>query len=619
MIASRPAIAAPDAAAFGAALPPLRLGTRGSALAVAQSSTIAEALRSLGAAVELVAIRTLGDDRPPDTTWGEGAFVGALEAGLLDGSIDLAVHSAKDVPTSEHPRLVIVAYPLRADPRDALVGREAGTTLASLPQGARVGTDSPRRSAFLRAVRPDLHLHPLHGNVDTRLRRLDEGATDALVLAVAGLTRLGRTDRIGEILPAGLCPPAPGQGALAIQCRADDEITRAWLVRLDDPATRAAVEAEREFLRATGGGCRAPIGAIATIDGHEIVLSGATAGTTDPEIADGERPALARGDVRGPIADRLALAADLAARLTTELAGNTGGAPARTAPVAGSPGAGRVLVTRTPAQAGPLVEALLERGLGPIAIPTIEIRPVEMSPALDAAVRRAATASWIAVTSSNAVGPVLDAAERLHLDLSGVRWAAVGTATKAALERRGIGVAFLPSGADAASLAAELPIDRGDTVFLPRTDIADWRLVAALESRGASVDAVVAYRTVEGPEASRERLRAVFAAGGLDAIVFTSGSTVRGLTALLGRAHLDLARRAVACCIGKPTATAARIAGFELVVAAPAADAVTLADLVRTALPTPAAGPSGGPAFDPAPDRPQPDRPQEDRPQEDPA
>lgn len=613
MIASRPAIAAPDAAAFGAALPPLRLGTRGSALAVAQSSTIAEALRSLGAAVELVAIRTLGDERPPDTTWGEGAFVGALEAGLLDGSIDLAVHSAKDVPTSEHPRLVIAAYPLRTDPRDALVGREAGTTLASLPQGARVGTDSPRRSAFLRAVRPDLHLHPLHGNVDTRLRRLDEGATDALVLAVAGLTRLGRADRIGEILPAELCPPAPGQGALAIQCRADDEITRAWLVRLDDPATRAAVEAEREFLRATGGGCRAPIGAIATIDGHDIVLSGATAGATDPEIADGERPALARGDVRGPIAERLALAADLAARLTAELAGSIGGAPSRTAPAAGSrPRAGRVLVTRTAAQAGPLVEALLEYGLEPIPIPTIETRPVEMSGALDAAVQRAATASWIAVTSSNAVGPVLDAAERLHLDLSGVRWAAVGTATKAALERRGIGVAFVPTGADAASLAAELPIDRGDTVFLPRTDIADSRLVAALESRGASVDAVVAYRTVEGPEASRERLRAVFAAGGPDAIVFTSGSTVRGLTALLGRAHLDIARRAVACCIGEPTATAARIAGFELVVAAPAADAVTLADLVRTALPAPAAGPSGGPVFDPAPDRPQPDRPQED-------
>src|SRR3990172_7670097 len=145
--------------------PRLRLGTRGSTLA----------------------IRTVGDDRPPDSAWGEGAFVGALETALVGGDVDLAVHSAKDVPTAEQPGLVIAAYPARDDPRDALRGREAGPPLASLPPGARVGTDSPRRAAFLRAARPDLRLHPLHGNVDTRLRRLDEGATDALVIAVAGL------------------------------------------------------------------------------------------------------------------------------------------------------------------------------------------------------------------------------------------------------------------------------------------------------------------------------------------------------------------------------------------------------------------------------------------------
>jgi uroporphyrinogen III methyltransferase/synthase len=242
-------------------------------------------------------------------------------------------------------------------------------------------------------------------------------------------------------------------------------------------------------------------------------------------------------------------------------------------------------VTRTAAQAEGLITALLARGLEPVVIPTIEIRPVEPGGELDAAIRRAVDASWIVVTSANAVVPVLEAAARLGVDLGSVRWAAVGTASRAALEARGMPDAFVPGTADSESLATGMPIEPGDTVFLPRTDISDTRLVAALEGRGARVDAVVAYRTVEGPETSREELRALFAGGGPEAIVFTSASTVRGLAGLLGRAHLDLARRVVACCIGEPTATAARNAGFERVLVAPAADAEALAGLVRTAVP----------------------------------
>ena len=189
------------------AVRPIRLGTRASALALTQSGLVADALRSLGAAVDLVTVRTLGDQRPPDTTWGEGAFVGALETALLSGEVDLAVHSAKDVPTTEDPRLVIAAYPQRQDPRDALVGRETGITLDTLPAGSRIGTDSPRRTAFVRARRLDLRVHPLHGNVDTRLRRLDDGETDALILAVAGLTRLGLQGRIGQVIPPEVIPP----------------------------------------------------------------------------------------------------------------------------------------------------------------------------------------------------------------------------------------------------------------------------------------------------------------------------------------------------------------------------------------------------------------------------
>ena len=153
----------------------LVIGTRGSPLALVQASWAAARLAEQGVTTEIRIVRTEGDDRAPDTAWGEGAFVGRIVAALVAGSVDLAVHSAKDVPTDEHPGLRIAAYPVREDPRDALVCRERGTSLATLPLGARVGTDSPRRVAFLRAVRPDLDIHPLHGNVDTRLAKLHRG------------------------------------------------------------------------------------------------------------------------------------------------------------------------------------------------------------------------------------------------------------------------------------------------------------------------------------------------------------------------------------------------------------------------------------------------------------
>jgi hydroxymethylbilane synthase len=553
--------------------PRLRLGTRGSALAVIQSTAVANALRELGAEVELVTIRTLGDDRPPDATWGEGAFVGALETALIAGDVDFAVHSAKDVPTAEHPALTIAAYPHREDPRDALVGREPGLTLERLPLGARVGTDSPRRGAFLRTLRPDLQVHPLHGNVDTRLRRLDEGQTDALILAVAGLTRLGRADRIGQILDAEVILPAPGQGSLAIQCRADDAVTLSWLARLDDFATRAAVEAERAFLNATGGGCRAPIGALGRVEGQDIAIRAGTAGIQDPGTPAPVRPTVARGEVRGPVADRLALAAELAARLTEELAGR-----------AGATDLPAVLVTRPAGQSEHLAAAIAARGLRPVSIPTIEIRPVEPGTELDVAVGRALDASWIVVTSANGVAATLDAAARLGVDLSAPRWAAVGSRTAAALAERGITAAFAPSTSDGRTLASELPIEPGAPIFVPRADIADGHVAEALVARGARVDDVVAYRTVEAPEGAREQLRALFAAGDPAAIVFTSGSTVRGLVALLGSAHLHRARGSLACCIGESTAAAARAGGFERLVIATAATPDDLADLIHDAL-----------------------------------
>ena len=563
---------------------------------------IADDLRALGATVEMVVVRTAGDDRPPNTVWGEGAFVMALESALLDGRVDVAVHSAKDVPTAEDPRLSIAAYPVREDPRDALVCRDPGLALATLPPRAIVGTDSPRRAAFLRARRPDLRTRPLHGNVDTRLRKLAAGDADALVLAVAGLTRLGLADRITEVLAPEVALPAPGQGALAIEVRADDQITRPFVARLDDPATRAAVESERAFLRASGGGCRAPLGALARVDGSTVTLRGAMAaegsvpvgdapateaaaapGTTFTRTADATLPApfVARGVRSGPVAERLAMAAALATELASILAAESASAAVVGAP---RPGAPRALVTREPGRPGALADALRARGIDPIVVPTIELRPAVPGGPLDTAATRLGRYAWVVVTSATGADALADAARRAGGRLADARIAAVGAATAEALTRRGATAAFVPSRAGGAALAEELPIVPGEAVLLARADAADDLLPARLRARGALVDEVVAYHTVEAPEASRLPARAALR-GGMDVLVFTSGSTVRGLLALLPPAERAAALRTPACCIGPSTAAAARDAGFDHVVEAAAQSVEALADLVATAAP----------------------------------
>lgn len=250
----------------------IRLGTRGSKLALVQSELVAARLRAVGHDVVLVPIVTEGDVRPIDMSPGEGVFVAALARALLSMEIDLAVHSAKDMPLEEDSSLAIAAYPERADPRDALITRRGSGSLESLPRAAIVGTDSPRRAGFLLAARPDLRVIPLHGDVETRLRRLDEGAADALVLAAAGIDRLRKEARIDERFEPDVLAPAPGQGALAVQVRRRDARLMGLVSTIDDGDIRLAVEAEREVLRVTGGTCRAPVGALASVVGDEFVL-----------------------------------------------------------------------------------------------------------------------------------------------------------------------------------------------------------------------------------------------------------------------------------------------------------------------------------------------------------
>lgn len=283
------------------------IGTRGSRLALAQAEWVAARLQELGVTARLEVIRTHGDGgRDPLCTADPDLFVREIELALAAGRIDLAVHSLKDLPTAERPGLRLAAVPRRADPSDSIVTR-TGEPWLTLPPGSRVGTSSPRRRAQLQAMRPDLAFVPVRGNVDTRLRKLAAGEMDALVVASAALQRLGLPDVPAERLPYEVSLPAPGQGALALQVRADDEATAALVARLDDSPTHHAVVAERAFLVRLGGGCAAPVSALGEVAADQLRLQGSV---SDPE---GRRTL--RDEMSGPAPEAEKLGCALAERL----------------------------------------------------------------------------------------------------------------------------------------------------------------------------------------------------------------------------------------------------------------------------------------------------------------
>jgi hydroxymethylbilane synthase len=303
------------ASASPASAPRLRLGTRGSALALAQSQLVADAVTAAsGVPVDLVEIVTQGDrSSAPVQRLGVGVFVSALRDALLAKEIDFAVHSYKDLPTASTDELVIAAVPQREDPRDVLVARN-GLTLSELPPSSVVGTGAVRRIAQIKALGLGLTTAPIRGNVDSRLRRVASGELDAIVLARAGLIRLGRADEATEALDPLLMLPAPAQGALAVECRADDADLVEILRSLDDPQTRAAVAAERGLLAALEAGCSAPVAGLAEVSepdadggGSEIYLRGAV-------FSEDGRHAI-RLSRTGPFADADGIGRQLAADL----------------------------------------------------------------------------------------------------------------------------------------------------------------------------------------------------------------------------------------------------------------------------------------------------------------
>jgi hydroxymethylbilane synthase len=276
----------------------LRLGTRKSPMAMTQSGLVAQAITErTGRAVELVGVTTQGDVSRAQLAQigGTGVFVSALRDALLADQVDLAVHSLKDLPTGRPDGIVLAAVPARDDPRDALIGRD-GAKLADLPPGASIGTGSPRRAAQLLLLRRDIRCVPIRGNAGTRLAKVGAGELDAVVLAAAGLARLGRLDVVSQIFEPEEMLPAPGQGALAVECRAGDRDLAELLAAVDDPPSRAAVTAERTVLAVLEAGCSAPIGAYAAGTTEHLQLEAAviaTDGSQSLRERDGDNPAAA--------------------------------------------------------------------------------------------------------------------------------------------------------------------------------------------------------------------------------------------------------------------------------------------------------------------------------------
>jgi len=535
------------------------LGTRGSPLALRQTELVIEQLRqrSPELRIEVRTIRTAGDrdqHAPVQEFAADGVFVRALEQALLDDRIEAAVHSLKDLPGALMPNCVLAAFLLREEPADALVSSLAGS-IADLPRGARVGTGSARRKALLLEQRPDLRVEGIRGNVDTRLRKLREGHYDALVLALAPLQRLGLQDLARERLDPEVFVPAPGQGTLAVEARADRPEILALLAGIDDPEARAAAEAERAFLVSLAGGCLLPAGVFARRHNGALRVVGFLA---DP---DGSR--IRRAAIEGPV--------DAAARLGDRLARQLRG---------GALAGQTVVVTRPREQAAELLDALAAVGASVVALPTIEILPpVDWGP-VDRALDRLADYQWVTCTSVNGARALSRRLAQRGRRLDGVRVAAVGEATAEALRQAGMPVAFVPPEHRAEALAAALPGAEGARVLVVRGDQGQNVLAQRLRARGATVDEVVAYRTVAAdPAVMVKTLPAE-----IHWIVLASGSAARSLAALPPAAWRRVQAAEIAC-IGPETAAAARAAGFRVTAVAVEPSAAALVAAIARPLP----------------------------------
>jgi hydroxymethylbilane synthase len=532
------------------------IGTRGSELALTQTNMIASALRALVPQCEVVVeiILSQGDkvqNIPLAAMGGKGLFTKELEDALLDGRIDMAVHSLKDLPTELPKGLCLAAITEREDPRDVLVSRD-GVGLNDLPHGARVGTSSLRRRAQLLAVRPDLDMPDIRGNVPTRLAKVAEGPYDATLLALAGLKRLGLDAHATEILQPEVMLPAPGQGALGIECREGDADLREVLSALNHADTAAAVTAERTLLAALGGGCHTPLGAWGESNGDTLRLRANVA------APDGSQ--LWRVDVQGT--DPAALGHEAARQLFAQGASVDAEVAADDKALAGL----RVVVTRTRAQSSQLVEQLEARGAQVLVFPVISIQPVSTPPAIPGA----RSFDWVIFTSANAVSMMsfaLNDAERSIDSYRACKVCTVGPATAARCRDYGLTVTLTPDRymADAIVSALDQAEDGldGKRILIPRGNIAREDLAEQLRARGALVVDPVVYKTERALPTAEEQ-------SALDSfqphwVLFSSGSTAENFHALVGDDRIArLKQHAQFAAIGPTTRAAAEAAGLPI-------------------------------------------------------
>lgn len=528
----------------------LLLGTRGSDLAVTQSNTVADALRAAGHEVETVIVRTRGDRERGSLTAlaGLGVFAAELRSALLAGECDFAVHSYKDLPVAGVPGLVVAAVPEREDSRDALCARD-GLTLAELPSGARIGTGSPRRIAQLRALRPDCEFVDIRGNVGTRLARVAPGDLDAVVLATAGLNRLGLAGAITEHLEI---LPAPGQGALAVECRADDPGTLAVLATLEHPASRAAADAERAVLAALGGGCAAPIGARVDTPGEAAVLragvfaaDGVSSVTEHVDLVAADPEGTGRELARRLLADGAAAITQLDESRESRLAEFHDDASLW------SPEPLDGLTILVPRPSGSLSETLQAAGATPWCEPVQRV--VTLSTKLDSLPE----ADWVAVTSASTVGVLEELGWRIP---GSARIAAVGPATAAALEAAGYEVDLVPGPhSSAEDLLAAWPEGSG-SVVVPGSARSRPVLTVGLRERGWDARALPIYTTE--PVAPTGSLSLAWCRGEIDGVVVTSGSIAESIDASLGWRD-----GMMVVALGRPSAEVLRRLGVSAAVA----------------------------------------------------